>query len=699
MHLDDVPDVVLDAIVADALTSVPSSATALLSSSSRLRCSALRALFNTITIPDDARHMLRPGDDAYLPLRPGPVAAFVAEPEIYGPFVKTLKIVDPVIFLKEIFPANSLFFLAGEAPTAVESSHPCTPVPLSAQTLDNWLRCIPKLDEFVWRSAGLPPDGICEALVSHNKELRSFAYMPSIPLLPATVEKSVTSATRSGPVKWDAPSLLHLSQLVHLRGLAISRLSQTGSRSLSHLLRLLVSSEADVTLHEDTGIEELTTDVLWFDEELCDAIAKFSKLKTLTIGTAGTTLRDRGLQTILEGSGSLKHLVLREVEGRISRSFWSSALLPSSLKSFTISMTESGPHHSWAADHLPSLANLSLPNLQSVRITRSLCPLFELHIDAPLDEVGQWPGSPIPPEVVESFKGTIRVLECDWWLWKLEDLRTVLEHCPRLEVIKIALDAPFTKIFSLILSLSSLRNLRVISLCVPAEHAPQSPIPKDASIWCPPSPVTPVIPYPLPTPSSSPVKRGAYTTILLPEPPTPPMESSPIASISALDPALPSLRDIKKLAKKCEKLEILEWYGHNGRGAWNIDREPAIKVVFQESTGPADELVDRVRWEQAVAVAGWKPEHRDGQTWIESTWLTEELDKEKVRKLEKEREIEREKQRELEKAERKREQAQKREVASPTPVTPASPTSPVDEQLRSQFPLPSWIKNSRTLVP
>ncbi|KZT57706.1 hypothetical protein CALCODRAFT_268901 [Calocera cornea HHB12733] len=696
MRLDDIPDVVLDAIVASSVTSSPWSTAALLSSSSRLRCSTLRAIFSTIVIPDDARHTLRSGDDAYLPLRRGPASAFLADPETYGPFVKTLKVVDPTIFLKEATPANSLFYLAEEVPRTVESSQTSTPVPLSAQTVDTWLQCIPMLQEFTWSSGSLPPDGICETLVSHNNKLQAFTYMPSVPVLPAPAEKTATSGTRSGPAKWDAPSLLHLAQLVHLRKLAISRLSQSGSRTLSHLLRLCASSEADVTLHEDTGIDELTIDVLWFDEDLCDAIANLSKLKTLTIGTAGTTLRDRGLQKLLEGESSLKHLVLREVEGRISRSFWSSAILPPTLKSFTLSMSESGPHHSWAADHLPSLANLSLSQLQSVRVTRTLTPLYDMHMDTPVDDVGRWPGNPIPPEVVDSFKGTIKVLECDWWLWKLDDLRTVIERCLQLEVIKIALDAPFTRIFSLIPTLSNLRNLRVLSLCVPAGHAPQSPIPKDASIWCPPSPVTPVIPYPLPTPTASPVKRGAYTTIRLPEPPTPPMESSPVAVTSPTDPALPSPRDVKKLAKKCDKLEILEWYGHSGRGSWSIDREPAIKVSFQESDWPTDELVERVRWEQVVTAAGWKPEPREGQTWVESAWILQELDKEKERKLEKEREIEREKQRQLEKAEKKREQdRQKNEGSAPSPITSVLSISPVEEQLRTQFPLPSVTRLSK----
>jgi len=244
-----------------------------------------------------------------------------------------------------------------------------------------------------------------------------------------------------------------------------------------------------------------------------------------------------------------------------------------------------------------------------------------------------------------------------------------------------------------------LRNLRSISLCIPAEHAPQSPIPRDASIWCPPSPVTPVIPYSLPTPMSSPVKRGAYNAPRLPEPTTPPMESGPLAVTSITDPALPSQRDIKKLAKKCEKLERLEWYGHDARGTWIIDREPLLRIGFQEPAGPTDELLDRVRWEQAAAAAGWKPDSREGQAWVESEWLMHELGKEKERKLEKEREIERDKQREKEKAERKREQERpKIEVAPPSPVFPVVSLSPAEDPLQSQFPPPSITRLSKQKI-
>ncbi|EJU04236.1 hypothetical protein DACRYDRAFT_114606 [Dacryopinax primogenitus] len=663
MELHRIPDTVLDIIVGNIVFISPASVPALLSSSARIRCSTLRALFSTVTIPDDTRHTLSPEDDAYIPLGDKHARAFLAEPEIYGAYIKTLKITDPVILHNENCSNNNLFLFTGG--TRKEPTGLLTPVPISTHTIDLWLRCIPSLQNFIWCSTSLPPDGICETLGLHSKMLRCFAYEPASSLLVTPVEKGVGCSV--------TPSSLSTSPI-------------TNHICISTFTKWYTSVITLITIM----LRVRVIDVVWFDEELCDAIAGLERLTSLTIGTSGTTLRDRGLQRLIGGCRSLQHLSLRDVEGRISRSFWSSVILPPSLRSFVISMSESGPHHSWTADHLYSLANLSLSHLESIRIKRVLNPIIDLGFDAPVDDVGRWPGTLIPSELAESLKGKIRVLDCDWWLWSLGDLRTVLDRCPDMEVIRIGLDVPFTKIFSLTSCLSALRNLRAISLCVPAEHAPQSPIPKDVPIWCPPSPVTPVIPHLPPTPLSSPVKRATYATYRVSESPTPPMET---ACTGMTDPALPSLRDIKKLAKKCQKLEILG----ESRGTWTIDREPLFKVNFLEPTEPDHVISNRIRWEQSVAAAGPKPELRDNHSWIESDWHREEIEKERTRRFEKQQEVEREKQRQLEKEERKRELEKLKSPSVPiSPALPVSPTSAIaPTEDAHPFPLPAATRLSK----
>jgi hypothetical protein len=121
---------------------------------------------------------------------------------------------------------------------------------------------------------------------------------------------------------------------------------------------------------------------------------------------------------------------------------WSKfASLPPHLRRFQIAISESGPHHSWTADHLLSFPKLQLDALSHLSVIRIVPPLHFspssniLEYDARIDDVATL--TAIPKDVVVIIRGAeaLTVLECDWWSWKPEDVRSLLERCTQLEVL------------------------------------------------------------------------------------------------------------------------------------------------------------------------------------------------------------------------------------------------------------------------
>ena len=110
-----------------------------------------------------------------------------------------------------------------------------------------------------------------------------------------------------------------------------------------------------------------------------------------------------------------------------------------------IAISESGPHHSWTADHLLSFSKLQLDALSHLSVLRiPQPPHFSqsgniLEYDAQIDDVATLKG--IPRDVVVSIRGAtaLTVLECDWWAWRPEDVKALLERCTQLEVTSISI--------------------------------------------------------------------------------------------------------------------------------------------------------------------------------------------------------------------------------------------------------------------
>lgn len=125
-------------------------------------------------------------------------------------------------------------------------------------------------------------------------------------------------------------------------------------------------------------------------------------------------------------------------------------------------MSESGPHHSWTADHLLSFPKLQLDSLSHLSVLRIVPPPHfslssnVLEYDSRIDDVATL--KPIPKDIVAVIRGTsaLTVLECDWWSWKPEDVKSLLERCTQLEVMMTLL------LFILLLKLCFLLASQVV---------------------------------------------------------------------------------------------------------------------------------------------------------------------------------------------------------------------------------------------
>ncbi|CEL61096.1 hypothetical protein RSOLAG1IB_04336 [Rhizoctonia solani AG-1 IB] len=429
--------------------------------------------------------------------------------------------------------------------------------------------------ELVWGSSVPPPDGICEIFTTFTPNLKRFSFAPSS--LPRD---------NTPPLKWDAPSLSVLPPLAHLR---LTRLSQSGASALA-------SHPPDV--------QHLELDFIWLDDWVCERLARMPRVKRMTISTGGTKLTDRGVGALVEGCEALEILELVEVQGRLSKSLWSNVELSPTLHTLKIALSESGPHHSWTADHLLSLPCLvGLDRLTTISITRTY------NGQGQVDDVAV--AKPVPRDIVDALAACNKVkhLECDWWAWGADELKELIEGCVNLETLRITLDAPFARLLSLTSSFAHLAHLTHLYVSVLSTHAPSAP----------PSPVlqTPgVSPFGLVngygigmgvggimigSPTSSPLlltrslKSPAKLVLPVPLPESESPVTSPVVGAGntneviespTVDTVVPPLRDVRKFVRRCPKLVLLEWFGRTGRGAWVAHREDAksvagIKVEYQ----------------------------------------------------------------------------------------------------------------------
>lgn len=114
----------------------------------------------------------------------------------------------------------------------------------------------------------------------------------------------------------------------------------------------------------------------------------------------------------------------------MSKTLWANVELAPTLHTLKIALSESGPHHSWTADHLLSFPSLvGLDQLNRISVTRTYSGS-----GGQVDDVAV--AKPVPREVVNALKRCTRVkhLECDWWAWGADELKELIEGCSNIEV-------------------------------------------------------------------------------------------------------------------------------------------------------------------------------------------------------------------------------------------------------------------------
>ncbi|QRW08089.1 hypothetical protein RhiLY_07088 [Ceratobasidium sp. AG-Ba] len=545
-------------------------------------------LFRSTILQDDdaqfagAGHTLdTSADGLYVNQRLGPARALVENHARYGPRVRSLVVVDPVISFSstgETKTENTLFELDTHEYESDDGEEDGVR-PISGIHFETLLKACTQLEEVMWASSVPPPDWICETLAIYTPNIRRFSFVPA-----------------GAPVlRWDAPSISHLPPLAHL---ALSRLSQAGASALAA---------------NPPEARSMALDFVWLDDFVCERLAR-SSLKKLVIGTDGTKLTDRGIGALMDGCEALEEFELVNVQGRLSKTLWANIELPPNLKSLKVAMSESGPHHSWTADHLLSLPSLSsLSQLTRISITR-------VPGVGPVDDVAV--ARSVPREMVQALAGceSVEELECDWWLWCVDELKELIEGCVGLRMLRITLDAPFARLLTLTSSFAHLIHLTRLSVAVSSTHAPSTP----PSPTLPTPGVSPLAlangytvggtysvggisigPPSIGSPTSSPLSLARslkspklVMPVLLPtngevetqSPVTPGGSLGGVQSFgagntneqmdtAAADTVLPPLRDVRKFMRRSPKLVLLEWFGRTARGSWIAHREDAKSVA------------------------------------------------------------------------------------------------------------------------
>ncbi|KAJ7502764.1 hypothetical protein B0H11DRAFT_1853798 [Mycena galericulata] len=584
--LESLPQPLLDEIVDTALLLAPSLRSPFLSSlGSCLHASAVRVLFHTISLQDNARVFTHEESAQSA----GAAYPVLCNPARYASTVKTLVIADPAL------------------PDGSTPLHDDVLRPIDAERLASLLEICANMEALIWESAFPPPDGLCEMLGKHNPRLVRVAFAPP-PLSPQ----------RCTLAKWEAPSLPLLTG-VPLTSLRLCRLSQPGARAFSAFLD---------NLGDESLLESLNLDFVWLDDSLCEKIVDAGrKIQKLTLTTSGTKLSDKGIVSILEGCEALEELVLDEVQGRLSRTLWTKPnSFPPGLKTLRIVIAEMGPHHSWATDHLDSLYAIPLGSLSSLDIVRREAPP-SLHCgvavyDSTIDDAVAL--KPIPPAFLDRIKeqkSQMTSFRCDFWSLSIADIKLLLECSPKLERTQLCLDAPFSKLIGLTSTFASLSSLHTLSVSVTPVHAPGKP----------PAPILPSSgssSTSLPTPTDSPVLKSKS---VLPQLLDFDQMQTQTCSETPGDPSMPLVRDIKRFVRKCPRLEVIDWYGKHGRGSWLITRPAtsskisinvSVEYIPPRLTEEVWKAIDREKAVEDAMKRGWggyAEVERAGHVWTGET--------------------------------------------------------------------------------
>ncbi len=136
------------------------------------------------------------------------------------------------------------------------------------------------------------------------------------------------------------------------------------------------------------------------------------------------------------------------VTGRLSRALWSKPSGFPMLHRLRITISETGPSHSWATDHLTSLDCLPTAGLSEMSVTRTEAPprmyndvpMYDLTVDEAVSL------QPLPAAMQRMLREakSFTVLRCDFWMCSITDIKTILDGCPKLEVCATCFDEILT---------------------------------------------------------------------------------------------------------------------------------------------------------------------------------------------------------------------------------------------------------------
>ncbi|GAA5985918.1 hypothetical protein JCM10908_006331 [Rhodotorula pacifica] len=554
--------------------------------------------------------------------------------------VRSLVVVNPLPVVEE--PTSTWEALAPV---------PVPPLPLHDAAFFLCLSKLENLTSFTWHSHRLPPEQLCLALGQACKNLTKFELdlvpssssssgshvAPTSPVLgqqqhqqgystsPTTTMHSPLAgggASTSGAVvlaRWDAPHLASLpDKLTHL---SLSSLSATGAKNLAEqalpCLPLLEHLELAKTLFVDDG--------------LLEAIGEHAKmlavLKVREMG--GTKLSENGLRAVLDGCTELRELHLEAVEGRLSRACWQKLTpLPPNLRVLRLSYSELAPHKSWVLDHLSSLSSLLAPsnsNLHTLALTR-LLPSPNAAVPGS-HHLSRYPIDPVlePRTLGEKDLEALisraedgggarewERLELDLFKVEQDQLKKILEGCPKMRRLKVLLDAPFRNLLALAPSFAACPELQHLLLAIPACHSPEmaSVTPAEylaavAPVFGPPDAATTGGAEEEGCSSPQQIRRGsiASTSTMSGSPTrTRSISAARIGTVSpaetdeqaptqhdllatstarncvhhpleALDALLPPTKDWRRFLKKAHALERVTWTGRGGLGKWDFSQK------------------------------------------------------------------------------------------------------------------------------
>jgi hypothetical protein len=143
------------------------------------------------------------------------------------------------------------------------------------------------------------------------------------------------------------------------------------------------------------------------------------------------------------------------MKGRLEKTTWSQIdIWPTTLRSFTIEIDESAPHHSWILHHLSSLHDLPFAQFDTFRVKRlvhptALLPFPPVNASVPKIQKGHEPEA-VPQGLLDAImvgeEIKMRDLCLDWWEMGPNELDGLVKACSCLAKLRVGITFPIVKL-------------------------------------------------------------------------------------------------------------------------------------------------------------------------------------------------------------------------------------------------------------